>query len=166
MPWDEINHPLLAYSCVLGSVSSWVGSSIYHLFMNHEKGEPLYHQLLQFDVIGIWITQTIGASTTLYVSVVSYNIAIQIAFLLFYVIFSIKSLNDVVMATSAPARVLGFASLVVMRIIAFALRILSIPSGAASVSISSCYSFSIFFLSLCVCVCVFTFHFILAQFIH
>lgn len=134
MPWDEISHPMLAYSCVLGSVSSWVGSSIYHLFMNHEKGEPLYHQLLQFDVIGIWITQAIGASTTLYVSVVSYNIWIQITFLLFYAVFSIKSLNDVVMATSAPARVLGFASLVLMRIIAFALRIFSIPSGAASVS--------------------------------
>lgn len=144
MPWNEISHPLLAYSCVLGSVSSWIGSSIYHLFMNHEKGEPLYHQLLQFDVIGIWITQAIGASTTLYVSVSSYNLFIQIIFLSMYVIFSIKSLNDVIMATSAPARVLGFASLVAMRIIAFILRILSIPSGAASVSIFS-FNFIIHF---------------------
>lgn len=137
MPWDEINNPILAYSCIIGSFSSWIGSSLYHLFMNHEKGEPLYHQLLKFDVIGIWITQTIGAATTLYVSVVSYNICIQITFLLLYLIFSIKSLNDVVMATSAPARVLGFASLVIMRIIGFILRISSISTGDASVSSNS-----------------------------
>lgn len=61
IPWDEIDLPIFAYCHVVGSFSSWVGSSIYHLFMNHQRGEGFYCNLLRWDVAGIWITQTFGA---------------------------------------------------------------------------------------------------------
>lgn len=57
MPWPEIDVPLLPYFHFLGLVSPWLGSSIYHLFMNHKLGDKVYFRLLQFDVIGIWVTQ-------------------------------------------------------------------------------------------------------------
>lgn len=135
MPWDEIKHPVLAYTCLLGSVSSWVGSSIYHLFMNHHQGEQLYVNLLQWDVAGIWVTQAIGAATTIYTSVVCYDSLIQWSLISVYALTSAGALRDSITARSAWSRILGFASLFFLRIIAFVLRLYALGLGAGSVSI-------------------------------
>jgi len=98
IPWDNIDKRWIAYTHVLGSFSSWFGSSIYHLFMNHERGEGFYFNLLCWDVIGIWITQTIGACSTLYTSVVLYPFWLQAGFVSIYVALSLRSLRDSILA--------------------------------------------------------------------
>jgi hypothetical protein len=143
MPWNEIRHPFLAYTCLIGSVSSWIGSTMYHVFMNHYRGESLYINLLQWDVAGIWVTQAVGASTTIYTSVVCYDPLIQWSLIGAYALMSAGALRDSLMARSAWSRILGFASLFLLRIIAFVLRLLALGSGAGSVRIASYLSLRI-----------------------
>lgn len=133
MPWNEIRHPILAYTCLIGSVSSWVGSTLYHLFMNHHHGERLYINLLQWDVTGIWVTQAIGASTTIYTSVVCHDPLIQWSLISAYALMSAGALRDSLMARSAWSRILGFATLFFLRVIAFVLRLLALGPGVGSV---------------------------------
>ncbi|CAG4945815.1 unnamed protein product [Colias eurytheme] len=45
---------------LLGALAPWCGSFLYHLFMNHTRGASLYHRLLQLDMLGIWVSQSIG----------------------------------------------------------------------------------------------------------
>ncbi|CAH2242358.1 jg19970 [Pararge aegeria aegeria] len=47
---------------LLGALAPWCGSFLYHLFMNHTQGASLYHKLLQLDMLGIWVSQSIVAS--------------------------------------------------------------------------------------------------------
>lgn len=62
IPWERINTRFLPFCHIVGSVCPWVGSFLYHLFMNHAQGgERLYHRLLQLDMLGIWVTQSFGA---------------------------------------------------------------------------------------------------------
>ena len=60
LPWSEINVPYLPTFHVVASVSPWIGSTMYHLFMNHNTGEFAYKMLLTIDLLGIWVTQTAG----------------------------------------------------------------------------------------------------------
>jgi len=60
VPWDEIKIPVLPYTHLMSCVSPWVGSTIYHMFMNHQAGESCYRSLLHLDMFGIWITQSFG----------------------------------------------------------------------------------------------------------
>ncbi|KAK8735591.1 hypothetical protein OTU49_005448 [Cherax quadricarinatus] len=69
LPWGDITVPLLPWTHLVSTVSPWVGSTIYHLFMNHRSGELCYKSLLHLDMFGIWITQSFGALTTVYASV-------------------------------------------------------------------------------------------------
>lgn len=58
MPW-EIS-VFLSWCHIAGSVSPWIGSFLYHLFMNLHLGEDCYYRLLQLDMLGIWISQSFG----------------------------------------------------------------------------------------------------------
>ena len=60
LPWGEINVPYLPTFHVVSSVSPWIGSTLYHLFMNHNTGYMAYKVLLTIDMLGIWVTQTAG----------------------------------------------------------------------------------------------------------
>jgi hypothetical protein len=135
IPWKDIKHPVLAYTAVIGSVSSWVGSSLYHLFMNHRKGEGFYIHLLQFDVTGIWVTQAVGAATTIYTSVVLYDPMVKWSFIVLYSLLSLGSLRDSLVARSAWSRILGFGSLFFLRLVALTMRMMSLKEGQGSVSI-------------------------------
>lgn len=137
IPWNEIRHPLLAYTVIIGSISSWVGSSVYHLFMNYEGGEKFYTTLLQWDVTGIWVTQAVGAATTIYTSVALYDDWVRILLISTYTILSLFALRDSLLARSAWSRILGFGSLFLVRMVAFALRLAAVDSanGEGSVSI-------------------------------
>lgn len=104
--------------------------------MNHRRGESLYINLLQWDVTGIWVTQAIGASTTIYTSVVCYDPVIQWALISAYAVMSAGALRDSLMARSAWSRILGFATLFFLRVVAFVLRLLALGTGAGSVRIS------------------------------
>ena len=65
LPWEEIDVPYLPYIHVVACISPWIGSTLYHLFMNLAHGERVYKRLLMGDMFGIWIAQTWGASTRL-----------------------------------------------------------------------------------------------------
>ena len=60
LPWREINVPYLPTFHVIASISPWIGSTLYHLFMNHNTGYIAYKVLLLVDMLGIWVTQTAG----------------------------------------------------------------------------------------------------------
>ncbi|XP_076043504.1 progestin and adipoQ receptor family member 4 isoform X2 [Oratosquilla oratoria] len=75
LPWHEITVPYLPWIHLVSTVSPWVGSTIYHLFMNHKSGESFYRSLLHLDMFGIWITQSFGALTTVYASVSCLSVA-------------------------------------------------------------------------------------------
>jgi hypothetical protein len=66
LPWQNTPELSLAgrvlpWCHLVGAVAPWVGSFVYHLFMNCEHGgERLYHRLLQMDMLGIWISQSFG----------------------------------------------------------------------------------------------------------
>ena len=60
MPWSNMELRFLSWCHVVGVLSPWVGSFVYHLFMNLESGERIYHRLLQLDMLGIWISQSFG----------------------------------------------------------------------------------------------------------
>ncbi|KAK2703862.1 hypothetical protein QYM36_017793 [Artemia franciscana] len=67
LSWTLLPFPysLLPWLHISATISSWIGSSIYHLFMCHISGIVTYRKLLQVDMMGIWVTQTFGALTTL-----------------------------------------------------------------------------------------------------
>jgi hypothetical protein len=60
MPWEHIESRFLPWCHIIGAVSPWIGSFVYHLFMNLERGEVVYYKLLQLDMLGIWISQRFG----------------------------------------------------------------------------------------------------------
>ena len=60
LPWVKIKVPLLPSIHVFACVSPWIGSTIYHLFMNHNGGYQMYRALLMTDMVGIWIAQNLG----------------------------------------------------------------------------------------------------------
>ena len=134
IPWDRIDHHFLAYLHIIGSVSPWLGSCTYHLFMSHKCGCELYTQLLRWDVISILITQTFGASTTIYTSIALYPYWLQCVFVFLYTFLAIRVLQYTLEVSCVWKRRLGFALLVFMRVIAFFLRLWSIGIGKASVS--------------------------------
>lgn len=64
-PWGKIEGNvflnILGWAHIASSLSPWIGSVIYHLFMNYNKGgERFYQILLQIDMFGIWVTECFG----------------------------------------------------------------------------------------------------------
>ena len=60
IPWSQINVTWLGVVHFLACLSPQLGSVVYHLFMNHEGGEPVYHTLLTLDMCGICMINTLG----------------------------------------------------------------------------------------------------------
>lgn len=63
LPWNTKGTlvGILSWCHLIGAVSPWVGSFLYHLFMNVNYDEVLYRTLLKVDMIGIWLCQSFGA---------------------------------------------------------------------------------------------------------
>ena len=120
---QTINALVLSYCHCLGLVSCAVGSSLYHLFMNHKSGAKCYYRLLQCDMIGIWITQSVGALSTVYASVATLPLWFRYSFLALYGVLSLLSLREGIAANSAWKRPASFSLLFLMRLIAFGLRV-------------------------------------------
>lgn len=66
MPWEDPEFRFLSWCHLVGSVAPWIGSFVYHLFMNLERGENIYYRLLQLDMLGIWISQSFGKCLLLF----------------------------------------------------------------------------------------------------
>ena len=116
---------ILSYCHCLGLMSWAFGSSTYHLFMNHKSGEKCYYRLLQCDMFGIWITQSVGAVPAIYSSCIAFPLWFQYLFIGLYAILSIFSLKYGMLADSAWKRPASFTLLFLMRVVAFILRIQS-----------------------------------------
>lgn len=63
IPWSQISVTWLGVVHFLACLSPQLGSVVYHLFMNHEGGEPVYHTLLKLDVCGICMINTLGEAS-------------------------------------------------------------------------------------------------------
>ncbi|KAK0085403.1 hypothetical protein PV325_005275 [Microctonus aethiopoides] len=63
LPWwdNGFFFGFISWCHVIGAVSPWIGSSLYHLFMNLNYGEEFYTKLLKLDMLGIWVCQSVGA---------------------------------------------------------------------------------------------------------
>ncbi|XP_078053247.1 uncharacterized protein LOC144478831 isoform X4 [Augochlora pura] len=62
LPWSTQGAfaEILSWCHLIGAVSPWIGSFIYHLFMNLNYDEVFYRKLLKLDMIGIWLCQSFG----------------------------------------------------------------------------------------------------------
>lgn len=115
LPYDEIGVRFLPYFHILATISPWLGSFIYHLFMNHKSGEVLYKRLLQVDMIGIWFTQSFGALITIYASIFCLGKPAHHIIFSFYFVLSVVALYKAVVAGSPWQRRCSFALQVVLR---------------------------------------------------
>lgn len=64
LPWNTKGTlvEVLSWCHLIGAVSPWIGSFLYHLFMNVNYDEIFYRTLLKVDMIGIWLCQSFGGS--------------------------------------------------------------------------------------------------------
>lgn len=108
---------------LISCLSPWLGSFLYHVFMNHKAGAGLYMRLLQADMAGIWITQTFGALTTISVSFITFSETVRCAFLLLYLCLALCSLQRGLTARNSWQRAASFGPLVMMRAIALVARL-------------------------------------------
>ena len=49
-------------------------SVLYHTFMCHNGGKPVYQRMLRVDVAGIWLLATFGELQNIYVTLYFYHI--------------------------------------------------------------------------------------------
>ncbi|XP_046989920.1 progestin and adipoQ receptor family member 4 isoform X2 [Schistocerca americana] len=99
IPWNEVDSYFLSWCHLLGAGCPWIGSFIYHLFMNLEHGEKIYYRLLQLDMLGIWVSQSIGALPAISASTYCLPRLCRYVIVCFYCVLSIWGLyKDLVSA--------------------------------------------------------------------
>ncbi|XP_069700169.1 progestin and adipoQ receptor family member 4 isoform X2 [Periplaneta americana] len=129
MPWDQIESRFLPWCHIVGAVSPWIGSFVYHLFMNLERGEVVYYKLLQLDMLGIWISQSFGALPMVYASVFCLPWACRWLILSSYCLLSMWGLYKALTAWSPWERRLCFLLPFVMRLLLCGLRYSPLGGG-------------------------------------
>ncbi|KAK6626817.1 hypothetical protein RUM44_009294 [Polyplax serrata] len=129
IPWDKIDSKFLPMCHIVGSVSPWVGSFLYHLFMNHAQGERLYRRLLQLDMIGIWVTQSFGALPMICTTSFCFPWTIRWLVIFSYCLMSAWGLHKAVRAWSPWDRRMCFALPFVTRLCLTLLRVTGIGGG-------------------------------------
>ncbi|XP_043475619.1 progestin and adipoQ receptor family member 4 isoform X3 [Leptopilina heterotoma] len=67
LPWST--QGALSGCHLIGAISPWIGSFLYHVFMNLNYGEDVYRKLLKIDMLGIWLCQSFGALPMIVTSV-------------------------------------------------------------------------------------------------
>ncbi|KAL1123221.1 hypothetical protein AAG570_002308 [Ranatra chinensis] len=130
MPWSQIYSEFLAWCHIAGSVAPWIGSFIYHLFMNTERGSLYYHRLLKLDMVGIWVSQSFGALPMVCASVFCLGRPLQWLLILCYCVFAISGLCKAMVASSPWKRRLCFTLPFLMRNLLCILRYSSYGGGS------------------------------------
>ncbi|OCT64573.1 progestin and adipoQ receptor family member IV L homeolog isoform X2 [Xenopus laevis] len=121
IPWLQLSVPWLGLVHYLACVTPQLGSVVYHLFMNHHGGAPVYHKLLTLDMCGICLVNTLGALPIIYCTLLCYPSTRTLALLAYsalssYVIFCAVS------AHSNVSRLCSFAWQAAFRFFIFYLR--------------------------------------------
>lgn len=131
LPWRQLTVPWLGLVHYLACVSPQLGSVLYHLFMNHHGGAPVYHKLLTLDMCGICLVNTLGALPIIYCTLLCHPYTRSLALLAYsglssYVIFC------AVTAHSNISRLCSFAWQAAFRFFFFYLRWAGLGSGHPS----------------------------------
>ncbi len=92
LPWGDIDVDYLPVVHVVACLAPWVGSTLYHLFMNHRSGEGFYKRLLSVDMLGIWVAQNAGSLAPLCATVYCLQYRWQVAVMVMYALASSFSL--------------------------------------------------------------------------
>ncbi|MEQ2194230.1 hypothetical protein XENOCAPTIV_025697, partial [Xenoophorus captivus] len=129
IPWSQISVTWLGVVHFLACLSPQLGSVVYHLFMNHEGGEPVYHTLLKLDVCGICMINTLGALPIVYITLWCYPF-IRTVSLLVYILLSIYGIYCAVTARSSVRRLRSFAWQALFRLSFFLLRWVGMGGGS------------------------------------
>ncbi|XP_045767482.1 progestin and adipoQ receptor family member 4 [Maniola jurtina] len=114
---------------LLGALAPWCGSFLYHLFMNHTQGASLYHRLLQLDMLGIWVSQSIGAIPMVTATVYCAPAPLRYATLAVYCLGSLLGLYKAMRAWSPWERRLCFAAPFCMRLLLAGARAARLGGG-------------------------------------
>jgi len=130
LPWDIITVPFLPVIHVMACLAPWVGSTFYHLFMCHRRGQSVYAFLLKFDLLGIWFTQTLGALVTICSAIHCFEYQTKRIFLLFYFLICIVSLYQAMTVSTTWGRRFAFIAPFSIRVICLVLRLSPWGGGA------------------------------------
>ncbi|XP_018335087.1 progestin and adipoQ receptor family member 4 [Agrilus planipennis] len=115
--WASSELQVLSWCHVAGIISPWIGSFTYHLFMNMNRDQHFYHRLLQLDMLGIWICQSIGAMPMVFTFSHCFEKLTKWLCISFYCLVALWGLYKAMLAISPWERRLCF-------ILPFSLRIL------------------------------------------
>ncbi|XP_042361740.1 glycine-rich cell wall structural protein 1.8-like isoform X2 [Plectropomus leopardus] len=129
IPWSQISVTWLGVVHFLACLSPQLGSVLYHLFMNHEGGEPVYHTLLKLDVCGICMINTLGALPIVYSTLLCYPFIRTVA-LVVYILLSSHAIYCAVTARSSVRRLRSFAWQALFRFSFFLLRWVGVGGGS------------------------------------
>ncbi|XP_076758963.1 progestin and adipoQ receptor family member 4 [Xylocopa sonorina] len=131
LPWDTKGIlGILSWCHLIGAVSPWIGSFIYHLFMNLNYNEDFYLSLLKLDMIGIWLCQSFGAIPMIAASVHCLPDTYWYCCMFTYCFISIWGLLNAMNARSPWERRLCFAPAFLMRMLMITLRCFGIVGGS------------------------------------
>ncbi|KAG6441756.1 hypothetical protein O3G_MSEX001953 [Manduca sexta] len=97
--------------------------------MNHARGESLYHRLLQLDMLGIWVSQSIGAIPMVTATVYCAPTPLRYAALTVYSLGCLLGLYKAMRAWSPWERRLCFAAPFCMRLLLAGARAARLGGG-------------------------------------
>ncbi|XP_017883312.1 progestin and adipoQ receptor family member 4 [Ceratina calcarata] len=134
LPWNTKGTLLaiLSWCHLIGAVSPWIGSFIYHLFMNLNYDEVFYRFLLKLDMIGIWLCQSFGAIPMMAATVHCLPDTYWYCCIFIYWFLCIWGLLNAMSAQSPWERRLCFAPPFLMRMLVMTLRCFGIGGGSPS----------------------------------
>ncbi|KAI5750330.1 hypothetical protein M8J76_014733 [Diaphorina citri] len=132
MPWhlEDTRSQFLIWSHLAGAICPWLGSILYHLFMNCGSSPLVYKRLLQIDMFGIWISQSFGALPMVFASVHCFSYNIRVIVIASYCLFSIWGLHKALIARTPWSRRICFALPFMMRNLLCLLRLTKYGGGA------------------------------------
>ncbi|XP_066581171.1 progestin and adipoQ receptor family member 4 [Prorops nasuta] len=131
LPWAKqgILGVILSLCHLIGAISPWIGSSVYHIFMNLDYGVEFYRQLLQIDMLGIWLCQSFGALPMVMTAVHCQTDNVWYCCVGAYCILSYWGLLKAMHADSPWERRLCFMPPFMARMLILCLRTLGISGG-------------------------------------
>ncbi|KYN17669.1 Progestin and adipoQ receptor family member 4, partial [Trachymyrmex cornetzi] len=138
LPWNTKGTlvGVLSWCHFIGAVSPWIGSFLYHLFMNVNYDEVLYRTLLKVDMIGIWLrfsisrTNISGAIPMMAAAVHCLADNVWYCCIFIYCSLSVWGLLKAMTAKSPWERRLCFAPPFLMRMLIMMLRCFGIGGGS------------------------------------
>ncbi|KAG7190542.1 hypothetical protein KM043_006643 [Ampulex compressa] len=132
LPWNTQGTlvGVLSWCHLIGAVSPWVGSFLYHLFMNLNYDESLYRTLLKVDMIGIWLCQSFGAIPMVAAAAHCLPDKLWYCCIFVYCFLSMWGLLKAMSADSPWERRLCFAPPFFMRMIVMTLRCFGVGGGS------------------------------------